>query len=415
MPEKKKKKGKDKGGKAVDTFVLKKFLKTYENHCTQSQSVPSPTIKRALKQCIEDEARYTRITVSPPGRPPEDSLPVLLRPLLMTIRDERYMQGTDLCVWGIPLGNQDVACLAIILELRGRTCYPFSRLEAIDCHMDVWSVERLGKAMEYSHLTSLTLDYNEFGDEGLQGLVQGIEGNKKLVYLSLCYCNLGPACGALLGKVLAESAISELYLNGNYLQCSGAVDLITGIAEYAQSLAMEEAAEVAINPAHQILEAHDNAGIHTAVSGTASSKDAGISPVQSATKKKGKRKGSKKKKKAKSALPPGPWVSKLHLADNGIDAMGQERDTGVLEFSQLLSSLIKYSEQLSELDLDDNCIGELPANDILEALTERNKGKLPHLKIKVTAQLPSTIFKSILKNSKKLKASKKKRKKKVKK
>ncbi|CAI9540341.1 unnamed protein product, partial [Staurois parvus] len=91
--------------------------------------------------------------------------------------------------------------------------------------------------------------------------------------------------------------------------------------------------------------------------------------------------------------------------------MGQERETGVLEFSQLLSSLIRYSEQLSELDLDNNCLGEMSATDILEALTYRNQGKLPRLKIKVTAQISSITFKAILKQSRKLKVSKKKRKK----
>ncbi|XP_018415860.1 PREDICTED: uncharacterized protein LOC108790144 [Nanorana parkeri] len=256
----------------------------------------------------------------------------------MTIRDERYMLGTDLCLWGISLSNQDVASLAILLELSGRTSYPFVKLEAIDCGMDVWSVERLGKSIKCSQLTSVTLDYNEFQDEGIQGLIRGLEGNMKIVSLSLCYCKLGPSSGALLGKLLAESAISELDLTGNYLQCSGAVDLITSIAEYAQGLATERPPEQPIDLAHQILEG--------------------------------------KKRKKKTALPPGPWVTKLHLADNGIDAMGKERETGLLEFSQLLNSLIHYSEQLSELDLDNNCLGEMAATDILEALTYRNQGAI---------------------------------------
>ncbi|KAM5165488.1 uncharacterized protein ACMZJ9_007925 [Mantella aurantiaca] len=411
MPTKTKKKRTGAGIKAADTSVLKKFLKRYENHCAQCQSSVSPTITQALKKCIQNGSNYLRIILSCPGNPSDSSALVLLRPLLMTIRDERYMLGTDLCLWGISLSNQDVASLAILLELNGRTSYPFVKLEAIDCGMDVWSVERLGKALKCSQLTSVTLDYNEFQDEGIQGLVRGLEGNIKVVSLSLCYCKLGPSSGALLGEVLSESAVSELYLTGNYLQCSGAVDLITSIAEHAQGLATEEPPEQPLDLAHQILEAQGQTGIYTAISGEHEINERpATSPERTTDHKMSKKRGRKRKKKI--ALPPGPYVTKLHLADNGIDAMGQEREAGVLEFSQLLSSLIRYSEQLSELDLDNNCLGEIAATDILEALTYRNQGKLPRLKIKVTAQISPMTFKAILKQSKKLKVSKKKRKKK---
>ncbi|XP_071999491.1 uncharacterized protein [Engystomops pustulosus] len=341
------------------------------------------------------------------------SSPVLLRPLLMTIRDERYMLATDLYLWGVPLSNQDVASLAILLELKGRTSYPFVKLEAIACGIDLWSVERLGKAVRYSQLTSITLDHNEFRDEGLEGLIRGLEGNMKMVSLSLCYCNLGPPSGTVLGKLLAESAISELYLTGNYLQCSGAVDLITSIAEKVQELTTEKPTEEATSLAHQILEAQDQSGIHTMMSGPPTPMETpAISPDRGSEK--GKRKKKGRKKKDKPIALPGPWVRKLFLANNGIDARGIEGETGVLEFSQLLSSLIRYSEQLSELDIDDNCLGELPATDILEALMERNQRKLPRLKIKVTAQISPVTFKSILKQSGKLKTSKKKRRRKKK-
>ncbi|KAG8580428.1 hypothetical protein GDO81_007302 [Engystomops pustulosus] len=417
MPLKTKKKGKRAKVKAVDTSALKKFLKRYENHCAQCQSAVSPSITRALKKCIQDGSEYLKIILSGPEMLLDTSSPVLLRPLLMTIRDERYMLATDLYLWGVPLSNQDVASLAILLELKGRTSYPFVKLEAIACGIDLWSVERLGKAVRYSQLTSITLDHNEFRDEGLEGLIRGLEGNMKMVSLSLCYCNLGPPSGTVLGKLLAESAISELYLTGNYLQCSGAVDLITSIAEKVQELTTEKPTEEATSLAHQILEAQDQSGIHTMMSGPPTPAiSPAITPAISPDRgsEKGKRKKKGRKKKDKPIALPGPWVRKLFLANNGIDARGIEGETGVLEFSQLLSSLIRYSEQLSELDIDDNCLGELPATDILEALMERNQRKLPRLKIKVTAQISPVTFKSILKQSGKLKTSKKKRRRKKK-
>ncbi|KAM4043386.1 uncharacterized protein ACNLHF_013713 isoform 2-T3 [Anomaloglossus baeobatrachus] len=337
MPPKSKKKGKGAAVKSVDTSALKKFLKRYEHHCAQCQSFVSPTITRALKKCIQDGSKYLKIILSCPETTSDGSSPVLLRPLLMTIRDERYMLATDLCLWGVPLSNQDVASLAILLELRGRTSYPFIKLEAIDCEIDIWSMERLGKAVQYSQLTSIILDHNEFRDEGIQSLIQGLEGNLKLVSLSLCFCNLGPPSGAMLGKLLAQSAISELDITGNHLQCSGAVDLITEIAEYAQKLGTEKPSEEASSLAHQILEAQDQSGIHTMMSGQLTAMEIPeTSPDRSSHK--GKRKKRGRKKKDKSAALPGPWVKKLYLANNGIDARGKEGETGVLEFSQLLIS-----------------------------------------------------------------------------
>ncbi|XP_012826820.1 uncharacterized protein LOC100488775 isoform X1 [Xenopus tropicalis] len=412
MPEKKDKKKGKKGHKQLDTSILKRFLKTYESHCAESQSLASPTITQALKKSIQNGRRYVKVLLTSPEKLSEDSRPVYLKPLLMTIRDVRYMAGTDLGVWGIPLSNEDVASLAILLELSGRTSYPFSRLDLINCRIDTWSMERLGRAIRCSQLTSLSLDYNEFQDDGIQGLVQCLEANKRLVSLSLCYCNLGPESGAVLGKVLAETAISELYLNGNHLQCSGAVDLITTIAEHCKALATEELPEVPTSLAHQFLEAaYDNVGVHTAISEQPANMGRREDVAKKTTvRRKSKRKGSKKK--SKRLVVPGPWVSKLHLADNGIDAMGKEGKIGVLEFSQLLSCLIRCSKQLSELNIDNNCLGEMAANDILEALADRNKAKLPRLKINVTAQIPSDTFKAISTNSGKLKLSKKKKKRK---
>uniref|UniRef100_H2ZXJ8 Uncharacterized protein n=1 Tax=Latimeria chalumnae TaxID=7897 RepID=H2ZXJ8_LATCH len=156
----KKKKGKSKKGSLPDVAILlKKFMKTYEKHCAQAQSSVSPTIKQGLQKCIEREEPFRRIILTCPEVVSEVSPPAHFKPLLMTIRDERYMLGKELCIWNIPLNNQDIADLSIVLELRGRTVYPFSKLELMDCAIDVWSVERLGKATSFSNLTIIVLDY----------------------------------------------------------------------------------------------------------------------------------------------------------------------------------------------------------------------------------------------------------------
>ncbi|XP_072474228.1 uncharacterized protein [Notamacropus eugenii] len=376
MPRTKKEKSKIKRSSLSIISVLTKFLKTYEKHCVQSQTSVCPAIKKALKTSIENEKILRKLMLVSPAISPAGFPEVSLEPLLKTIRDERYMLGRELCIWGMKLQNSDVASLAILLELRGRTVYPFSTLEIVNSQMDLWSVERLSKSLLSSNLLSIVLDYNKFGNEGVDILMSGLENNQKLKILSLQYCNLGPTIGSKLGWAISQSAICELYLSGNYLQCSGALDLIRHIAEFAETQGEDRAAKVLPDrrsPSQQVLP--------------------GI------------------KKNTKGSSETGPWLTKLHLADNGIDGRGKEGERGILEFAQLLTYLIKYSDHLREIDLGSNVLGEIAATHILEALRERKKGKLPNLQIVVTPQISSDTFRSIWKNSKKFGSAHKKKKK----
>ncbi|XP_043377847.1 uncharacterized protein LOC119567050 isoform X2 [Chelonia mydas] len=408
MQGKKKEKMK-KASSLPDISILEKFMKTYERHCAFSQSSVSSMIKRSLRQCIENETILTKFVLTNS----QNSQPVLLTPLLRTIRDERYMLGKELCFWGIQLNNQDIANLAMLLERNGCTNYPFCTLEITHVPIDAWSMERLGAAFPYSNLNSIVLDYTKFGDKGINGLVSGLEGNRKLLTLSLCYCSLEPESGSKLGPIVAQTAICNLYLNGNNLQCLGALELITPIAMYADNLGRDKETNALLfnnYSDHQIPEADKGLGIHSTASGlNIASKTGSSNTVESSMRKEKKRKGTKKKKEKKTEV--GPWLVKLHLADNGIDGRGKGGEKMVLEFTQFLTYLIKHSEHLIELDLDGNAIGELCATDILEALTERKKDKMPGLNIKVTPQISSNTFKSIFKNSKKLKSTKKRMKK----
>nr|XP_021525253.1 uncharacterized protein LOC110568017 [Aotus nancymaae] len=86
----------------------------------------------------------------------------------------------------------------------------------------------------------------------------------------------------------------------------------------------------------------------------------------------GKKKNNKGiKKKIEGLMEAGPWLVKLHLADNGIGGKGKEGENGLLEFIQTLTRLIKYSAHLREIDLGNNVLGEMAAADILEALSVR--------------------------------------------
>uniref|UniRef100_A0ACB8FAJ2 Uncharacterized protein n=1 Tax=Sphaerodactylus townsendi TaxID=933632 RepID=A0ACB8FAJ2_9SAUR len=406
-------KGKSKA--SSDIHILEKFLQTYEKHCIGSQSCVSTTIKQGLKKCIAIDKLITKFVLANAAPSLRNLKPVSLTPLLRTIRDERYRLGKDLCVWGIQLSPQDVANLAILLELDGRTTYPFSKLEITHTKLDLWSMERLGVALPFSNLSSLVLDYSRCGDNGVKKLISGLEGNTKLLVLSLCYCDLGPQSGSALGTIVARTAICNLYINGNSLQCLGATKLLKPMADFAESLGREWRANGLLysndtayqNPA----VANEEAGINSkVVSSNATSKTDRPITLESTGKKK-KRKGLKKKIKK---LDPGPWLTKLHLVDNAIDKRLNQTEKSIMEFIQLLICLIKNSEHLVEIDINGNAIGEQCAVKVLEAVKDRRKEEMPGLKIKVTPQISSATFREIFKSCSKPSPTKKKKKKKIK-
>ncbi|XP_067897630.1 uncharacterized protein [Heterodontus francisci] len=312
------------------SIIIQRFLKSYERHCAQTLSAVSSMLVHNLQKCIENEEILTKLILARPEATADDLPPVILKPLLMTIRDERYMYGKELCVWRIALDNQDVANLAIVLELRGRTSYPFSKIELVDCGIDTWSIERLGKAVSFSALTCIVLDYNE-----------------------------------------------NLFLDGNNLQCEGACELIKFIADYAENVARKKfgASLHSEEDPSNFLEATETSALQSIMSSQGIGHNVAIDGEDvmnsNVTQSKKKKKGKKKKDLPQIA----PWLSKLHLADNGIDGKGNESRMGPMMFTEMLCQLIKFSDHLTELDLDDNCLGELCGKEILDALRERKEEK----------------------------------------
>ncbi|XP_041589643.1 uncharacterized protein LOC121478607 isoform X1 [Vulpes lagopus] len=423
MPREKEGKQKTKGTPLPIIPILQKFLKAYEKHCAQTQTSVCPAIKQDLKTSINNEQILRKIhghvfmtstctffltlqfmLVRPRDSPPS-TLPISLEPLLITIQDECYMLGKEICIWSLQLSNPEIARLASLLELKGRAC-PFTSLELIDCRMDLWSLRRLGRALLGSCLHSLVLDYCRFGNEEIESIFSGLEHNQRLQVLSLRYCGLGPQSGPRLGAIISQSSICELHLDGNYLQCSGAVALLRHIAEYAEMQGRDQPATsppVPKSPPQQL---------QVRQKGSSTLNQTTKSPgavTRKTTSGKERRKGIKKK--MKDLTEAGPWLVKLYLADNGIDGKGKEGENGLLEFTQILMCLITYSAHLREIDLGNNVLGETAAAHILEALRARKTGKLPILKIIITPQVSSDTFKSIWKNTKKSSITRKKKKK----
>ncbi|XP_058607992.1 uncharacterized protein LOC131524718 isoform X2 [Onychostoma macrolepis] len=304
-----------------EVVQLRALWRRYEHHCTQTNSCPSAVLRQDILHQID---------------------------------------------------RQEPLKKCLLLEKRGRTVYPFKLLELLDCKLTEGSLERLSKAAGISFLTTLCLDYTRVGPEGLKGLLSGGLGVSRISSLSLCYCGLGSWSGTLLASLLTNSSVRELYINGNELQCGGAIELLKPVAENSQKLA----------------------------------------EIQNRTTSITGKKTKKKREKTKSGhgAAGGPWLEKLHMSDNSIDDSGKEGSNQLNKFLEILCIIIKFSSCLTELDLGENHIGEDGGKVFLEALRERQAAKLSAIKIQVSTRMSTETFSAILKSAKELKSGKKRRK-----
>jgi Ran GTPase-activating protein (RanGAP) involved in mRNA processing and transport len=80
-----------------------------------------------------------------------------------------------------------------------------------------------------SNIQILTLDYNNFGNEGLCNLMNYVKNSPKLNYLSMAYCGIDEKGIKFLENYLisTECPLETLVLQGNQLKNAGLNDLIT--------------------------------------------------------------------------------------------------------------------------------------------------------------------------------------------
>ncbi|XP_057204618.1 uncharacterized protein LOC130563204 isoform X2 [Triplophysa rosa] len=377
-------------GSDAAVVLLRALWKRYEHHCTQTDSCPCTLLKQEILLNIEKQQTLKKITLSFPDDTPSDTVLPSLQPLLMALRDERYTHVEELNIWKLSLEQKDIVELCLLLERGGRTVYPIRLLELLDCKLNDWCLERLGKAVKSSFITTLCLDYTRMSEEGLKGLLLGGLGASQVRSLSLCYCGLGSWSGTVLASLFTKSSVRELFIDGNELQCGGATELLRPLAEKSQKMAETQNMTISITD------------------------DAELKPqsnMKSSVQRKSAHKGKKtKKRRAQNKSHPevkgGPWLKKLHIFDNSID---DQEPNQLKPLMELICILVKFSSDLTELDLGENHIGEAGGKELLESLRERKAAKLSAIQIQVSTRMSTETFRAILKSSKELKSGKRKR------
>lgn len=102
-------------------------------------------------------------------------------------------------------------------------------VELMNCNIGVLGCEFIARIFQKPNKISiLTLDYNTFGNEGLEQLMDKLKNSKHLHYLSLSYCNIDQNGVKFFADYLSATGISleKLILQGNPLKNAGMAQLI---------------------------------------------------------------------------------------------------------------------------------------------------------------------------------------------
>lgn len=422
MPKSGKKGGrkKQKRSKLFGTVSIKetyrKFLKYYDRLSAHVEKLALPSIRRSLRESIDNESILVKFIFRQPEPEFNDGLPISLVPLIDTVRHERYIHIRFIYVWNIKLAHEDLVAVAGLLE---KKIYLLKHIELVECLPEPYSLQRLCLGINScSTMTTLVLDYNEFGDVGCHSVCAGLRGNCTLLSLSLCFCNLGVPSGEYLSILLSTTAVRELYLDGNDLQSEGTIQLLRFCVEQALLESQEreiEAQQKAEEEQQTAIELEAQKKKSFVMDEKMVDSQGKMTDESKPEEKKKKKRRRKKKEKPKPPPPPvGPWIYKLHLADNGIDNMSRPEKSVLFTCLGSIAQLIMHSKCLQEIDLEDNFIGELGGEHLVDALQVRKEAGLPDVKLRTTHRIAAETLATIIKLGgglqKKTKKAKKKKK-----
>jgi Ran GTPase-activating protein (RanGAP) involved in mRNA processing and transport len=182
-----------------------------------------------LEDCLKNATRKICFEEEEPSAA---SARIFLLGLYESFRDQKIdklsNQIRKLCFWRSPIADEGCIALAQFLKF-GSIHY----LELMDNRLTCASMDALSDAIVVCPLVSLSIDFNDLGDDGVVRLCAGLKLAKKLESLSLSYCNVGERGAAeLAAQVLPHlTSLKNLDLQGNFVRNGGMAALGSALAE----------------------------------------------------------------------------------------------------------------------------------------------------------------------------------------
>ncbi|EKX47542.1 hypothetical protein GUITHDRAFT_106529 [Guillardia theta CCMP2712] len=228
-----------KGGKVDDDgnkLKMKRVKESVEKHLHDVQV----TVDNALLNKLYDSQGWARPNgpeeaketmklvfageVKEDGKREVDNLnPLAIKQLGRSLKEvcPLHCRVKSICFWHSPVEDEGLKGL---LEFGMKPPKPdvwegLLHLELVDCGIGLQGCELLGESLKaHVPLRSLTLDFNHFGDAGVEHIASGLRNNTNVSTLSLAFCGLTSRSGQLIADgIIKGSKVKSLDLKGNKL------------------------------------------------------------------------------------------------------------------------------------------------------------------------------------------------------
>ena len=184
------KKGKKGKGQEDEDNPTENFLPAYRKACKENEVTPSKSLLSKIEEIMDEGEDLNEILVN--DRIGEFGARALATALRRSTKGEKGMPILkSLRIWEGELGDEGVRNIVkFIIETNNSS---LKLIEFLNCNIGPLGCEFISRIFEPSlpcTMEILTLDYNNFGNEGLSNLLTYLPLNSTLTYLSLAYCGI---------------------------------------------------------------------------------------------------------------------------------------------------------------------------------------------------------------------------------
>ena len=220
------KKGKKGKGQEDEDNPTENFLPAYKKACRENEVTPSKSLVSKIEEIMDEGEDLNEILVN--DKIGEFGARALATALRRSTKGEKGMPILkSLRIWEGELGDEGVRNIVkFIIETNNSS---LKLIEFLNCNIGPLGCEFISRIFEPSlpcSMEILTLDYNNFGNEGLSNLLTYLPLNGTLTYLSLAYCGIDEKGIQYFSDLITKSpSLEKLILMGNPIKDEGVLNL----------------------------------------------------------------------------------------------------------------------------------------------------------------------------------------------
>ena len=220
------KKGKKGKGQEDEENPTENFFGLYKKCCREFETQASPTLLNKIEECIDEGEDLNEILIS--EKIGEFGARALSKALSNSTKDGKgFPILKALRIWEADIGDEGVRELhQFIINTNNAS---LSLMEFLNCNIGPLGCEFISRVFEPSlpgNIQYLTLDYNVFGNEGLNNLLTYLPMNASLTTLSLGYCGIDEKGVQFFEKYITSTkTLEKLILMGNPIKDEGVTSL----------------------------------------------------------------------------------------------------------------------------------------------------------------------------------------------